>query len=107
LNEIKSLGAGRGFFAPSKYQKNKLDFTFERGGAGGNGALLYGEVEEIFNKFKHELNMGFKLKGTFNGNFTIEFVVGSFEKTLTSEDINDIWSKIIAHGRKNGLTLKE
>jgi len=100
LNGITNLGLEKTFPQPTKFQKNKLDFTFD-------GVKTYGEIEDIFNKFKHDLNMGFRFKGSYNGNFTIEFTVGSFEKTLTSDDINDIWKKIIDFGRKNGLTLKE
>jgi len=84
----------------SKYQKNTLDFTFVT-------KKTYGVVEEIFEKFEHPLNMGFRLKDVYNDSFTIQFTVGSFQKTLESADINDVWAKIIEHGRKNGLILKE
>ena len=88
------------FKAPSKYQKNKLDFTFTHDG-------IYGDIENIFEKFSHELLMSFALKCIYKNKYTLQFMVGSYEKTLTAEDINDIWAKIIAHGRKNGLTLEE
>jgi len=84
----------------SKYQKNTLDFTFVTKKA-------YGVVEEIFEKFIHPLNMGFRLKDVYNDSFTLQFTVGSFDRTLDSTDISDIWAKIIEHGRKNGLTLKQ
>jgi phenylalanyl-tRNA synthetase beta subunit len=88
------------FSNPSRFQKNKLDFTFETD-------KLYGAVEAIFNKFSHPLCMGFRLKDIFENRFTLQFTVGSHEKTLSAEDINDVWGKIIAFGRKEGLTLKE
>jgi phenylalanyl-tRNA synthetase beta subunit len=100
LNEIGDFTRVVNFPAPSKYQKNKLDFTFEHDG-------VYADIENIFNKFSHPLNMGFKLKDVYGNKYTIEFTAGSYEKTLTSDDINDIWAKIIDFGRKKGLTLKE
>ena len=88
----------------SKYQKNTLDFTFETD-------KTYGEVEGVFEKFKHPLNMGFRLKDVFERDgvfrYTIEFTVGSYEKTLTAEDINDVWQKVIAAGRAAGFVIKE
>jgi len=88
----------------SKYQKNTLDFTFETD-------KTYGEIESHFERFTHPLNMGFRLKDIYENNdktsFTLQFTVGSYEKTLDAGSINDVWSKIIEFGRKNGLTLKE
>lgn len=86
--------------SPSKYQKSVLDFTFETD-------KPYGYIQDIFDKFKHPLNMGYRLKDVFKNKYTLAFTVGSFDKTLTSDDINDIWKKIIETGRKNGLTLDE
>jgi len=95
---------GRAVVRVSKYQKNYLNFTFETD-------KPYGDVEAIFEKFSHPLIMGFRLFDIFKKEekmcFTLEFTVGSYEKTLDSKDINDVWSKIIEFGRKNGLTLKE
>jgi len=101
INQI--TGVTKSFSTPSKYQKNHLDFTFEF----AKGEHIYGDIETIFEKFSHPLNMGFKLKDIYENKYTLQFTVGSYEKTLTSDDINDIWAKIIAHGKKNGLTLKE
>jgi phenylalanyl-tRNA synthetase beta chain len=84
----------------SRYQKNTLDFTFETD-------KVYGEVEATFEKFSHPLNMGFKLKDVYNKSYTLQFTVGSYKRTLTAEDINGIWSEIIAFGRKAGFSLKE
>jgi phenylalanyl-tRNA synthetase beta chain len=108
LNTLESIGwvpgGGKSFASPSKYQKNHLDFTFITNNN-------YGAVESVFEKFKHPLNMGFRLRDVYqaggNMSYTIQFTVGSREKTLTSDDINDIWKKIIEHGEKNNLTLKQ
>ncbi|MCL2228713.1 MAG: phenylalanine--tRNA ligase subunit beta [Firmicutes bacterium] len=87
------------FPMPTKYQKNTLDFTFEHDG-------VYGEIKNVFDKFSHKYNMGFKLKDVYKNCFTVQFTVASHEKTLESEDINDIWQKIIDFGKANSLTLK-
>ena len=104
LGLVPTQNTTAGVVRLSKYQKNHLDFTFETD-------KVYGDVEAIFEKFPHPLNMGFRLKDIFEKdgklNYTIQFTIGSYEKTLDSNDINDIWSKIIEFGRKNGLTLKE
>jgi phenylalanyl-tRNA synthetase beta subunit len=97
------------FSNPTKFQKSHLDFTFEWDAPEQKTGTprCFGMVEEIFEKFHHPLNMGFRLKDIYENKYTLEFTVGSFEKTLTGDDINEIWTKIIAHGKKNGLTLKE
>jgi len=84
----------------SKYQKNTLDFTFVTD-------KIYGDVQAVFESFNHPLNMGFRLKDVYENNYTLQFTVGSHEKTLDSTDINDVWTKIIEHGKKNGLKIKE
>jgi phenylalanyl-tRNA synthetase beta chain len=103
-----NLGAGRGFGAVSRYQKSRLDFTFET-------TKQYGDVEDIFERFSHPLAMGFRLKDVFEKSpvdgagivrYTIEFTVGDTEKTLTAADINDIWAKVIAHGKRAGLSIE-
>lgn len=88
----------------SKYQKSTLDFTFIT-------SKTYGEVEAVFEGFKHPLNMGFQLKDIFEEtdgriSYTLTFTVGSYEKTLTQAEIESIWSAVIAHGKASGLVLK-
>jgi phenylalanyl-tRNA synthetase beta chain len=98
------LGANKTFYTPSKYQKNKLDFTFE---FKDRAEHFYCEIEDAFSKFSHPLFMSYRLKDVYEKSYTLEFTVGSYDKTLTSEDINDVWKKIIEFGAKNGLTLKQ
>jgi phenylalanyl-tRNA synthetase beta chain len=86
----------------SKYQKNTLDFTFVTD-------KIYGEVEKCFDQFKHPLYMGYVLKDVFGEgmiSYTLTFTVGSFERTLTSADIEDVHKAIIAHGKKSKIELK-
>jgi len=86
----------------SKYQKNTLDFTFITD-------KVYGEVEAAFDKFTHPLLMEYHLKDVFGENpcaYTLTFTIGSFEKTLTSTDIEDVHKAIIAHGKNHKFELK-
>jgi len=86
----------------SKFQKNVLDFTFATD-------KQYGDVEAVFDKFTHPLFMGYVLKDVYGENpfsYTLTFTVGSFEKTLTAADIEDVHKAIIAHGKKEKIELK-
>lgn len=84
----------------SKFQKNVLDFTFVTD-------KVYGEVEAAFDKFAHPLVMGYHLKDVYENCYTLTFTVGSFEKTLTSADIEGVHKAIIEFGKKHGFSLKE
>ena len=88
----------------SKYPKSVLDFTF-------NTAKPYGAMEEAFEKFKHKYNMGFRLKDVYEGGadfaYTLAFTVGSYEKTLTAEEINEFVQAAIKHGKAAGFAIKE
>jgi phenylalanyl-tRNA synthetase beta chain len=89
----------------SKYQKTVLDFTFTT-------KEVYGEVEVLFNIFKHPLVIDFRLKDIYQESdgrksYTLAFTVGSYERTLTAADLEDVHKKIIEYGRKNGLVIKE
>ena len=82
-----------------------LDFTF-------TCDLVFGEVETAFNSFAHPLCMEYHLKDIYeessgSKSYTLAFTVGSFERTLTAADLEDIHKKIIEHGRKNGFSVKE
>ena len=103
---LDGLGIGNSQKAArvSKYPKSVLDFTFDTD-------KVYGEVQSVFDKFKHKYNMGFKLKDIFekdgNMSYTLAFTVGSFDRTLTSEEINEFVQSVIKHGRVAGFTIKE
>lgn len=86
----------------SKFQKNVLDFTFV-------SDKLYGDIEAAFDKFTHPLFMDYSLKDVYGENplsYTLAFTVGSFEKTLTAADIEDVHKAIIGHGKKSKIELK-
>jgi phenylalanyl-tRNA synthetase beta chain len=86
----------------SKYQKNTLDFTFITD-------KVYGDVEAVFDKFTHPLLMEYHLKDVFGENptaYTLTFTIGSFDRTLTAEDIEAVHKAIMEYGRKNKFEIK-
>jgi phenylalanyl-tRNA synthetase beta chain len=106
LNKLDGLGEKHTeSVRVSKYQKSTLDFTFMTD-------KIYGFVEDAFDGFTHPLNMGFRFVDVFQEadgrlSYTLQFTVGSYEKTLESADIENVWQAIINHGKAAGLSLKE
>lgn len=105
LNEL--LTSGRATLAPtqrpSKYPTTTLDFTITT-------KATYGELATVFNKFTDPLSFGCKLKDIYEResgdiSYTLTFTVGSREKTLTADEIQSVWAKVVAHGKKNGFTI--
>ncbi|MDR0976077.1 MAG: phenylalanine--tRNA ligase subunit beta [Christensenellaceae bacterium] len=89
----------------SKYPKTTLDFTWTT-------KEIYGKVEDIFKELNDEYIISWRLKDVFvdedkNNKYTLEYIVGSNEKTLAGDDIHSVWEKIADLGRSNGLILEE
>jgi phenylalanyl-tRNA synthetase beta subunit len=82
----------------SKFPKTKLDFTFIWDG-------VFAELDEKFDKLKYPLIMGRKLKDIYENRYTLTFTVGSYEKTLTAEEIGAVHKKIIDFAVSNGVLL--
>jgi phenylalanyl-tRNA synthetase beta chain len=104
LLKTKNCAPAVTFANASKYPKTQLDFTFEWA---NNKSGKYIDIENAFNKLSHKFLMGYRLKDIYMDKYTLQFTVGSFEKTLTSDEINDVWAKIISHAKNNNLTLKQ
>ena len=75
----------------SKFPSTTLDFTFTT-------SRQYGELANHFDKFEHKHVMSYRLKDVFENNYTLEFKVGSYEKTLTGEDIQELVDTITKYG---------
>lgn len=89
----------------SKYQKTVLDFTFTTD-------KIYGSVETCFNAFRHPLMMNYYLKDVYaesdgGKSYTLTFIIGSYERTLTAADLEEVHKVIIAHGKNAGFVIKE
>ncbi|MCL2846507.1 MAG: phenylalanine--tRNA ligase subunit beta [Firmicutes bacterium] len=87
----------------SKYPKTQLDFTITT-------KSIYGELESVFDKLQHENVFGYRLKDIYvreNGDisYTVCMTVGCMDKTLTAEEIQNVWQAIVAHAKKHGVTV--
>lgn len=90
----------------SKYPQTTLDYTIitKRGS-------FYKNLEEILNKFESPIIMKRELIDIYldgdTKKVTIRYTVGSLEKTLTSEELNDFKNKFIEFLEQNGLGIFE
>ncbi|MCL2570327.1 MAG: phenylalanine--tRNA ligase subunit beta [Firmicutes bacterium] len=100
---LPEMGAETKQNVTSKYPKTTLDFTITTD-------KIYSNLERVFDGFKHELNMGYRLKDVYvrdndEVSYTVQFTIGSLDRTLTGEEINATWFQIVEHGRKNGFVV--
>ena len=94
---------------PSKYPEVTLDFSFLVDKA-VNFEKLTGDIAG----FSSSLLQDFKFVDIYTGkglpedkkSMTFRFVIGSKEKTLSSEDINDFSSKILEYMKTSGYVLR-
>lgn len=90
----------------SKYPTVSLDYTILM-----KKELKYEYLEDILNKFKSPIiksvNYLDRYEQPLENKYTIRFIVGSSDKTLTSEDLQDFKEKFIEHIKKNGLDIIE
>ena len=82
----------------SRFPKTTLDFTVTHDG-------VYGELENVLEKFKHNLVTGFRLKDIYGNKYTLEFGVVSFDKTLTTEEIQAVHKAIVDYMLKAKLSV--
>ena len=88
----------------SKYPLTTLDYTIisKRG-------QYYAEFEKIINNFKSPIIINKKLTDIYleedTKKITITYIVGSNEKTLTSEELKDFKEKFIEFINNNGLSI--
>lgn len=90
----------------SKYPTVTLDYTIIM-----DKDLKYEVLANILKEYKSpiikELNFVEKYNGENENKYTIRYVVGNDEKTLTSEDLQDFKTKFINRIKKNGLSIIE
>jgi phenylalanyl-tRNA synthetase beta subunit len=89
----------------SKFPKTTLDFTITT-------KSIYGDLEAVFDKFKHPLSLGYRLKDVYvrpqddgQTSYTLQFTIASHEKTLTADEINAVWQSIVDHGKKHNFIV--
>ena len=103
LDDINSVAPQIKTPKATRFPKTVLDFTITTN-------KTYSELERVFDSFEHDLVFSYKLKVVFprdNGltSYTLQFKVGSALKTLTQEEIQGVWQKVVDHGKKNGFII--
>ena len=92
------------FESISKYPIVELDYTILM-----NKEFKYEYLDNLLNKFKSPIIKDVKFIDKYESNlenkYTIRFIVGSKEKTLTSEELDDFKNKFIDYIKKNGLNI--
>ena len=83
----------------SRFPKTTMDFTFTTD-------KIYRELDKVYSKFTHPLLVGYRLKDIYRPEsgatkYTLEFTATSQERTLTTDDIREFWTKIVDWGNKN------
>lgn len=90
----------------SKYPSVTLDYTILM-----DKNNKYEYLNSILNEFKSpiikERLFIDKYDGEIENKYTIRYIVGSNEKTLTNEELQDFKNKFIEHIKKNGLNIIE
>jgi hypothetical protein len=89
----------------SKYPKTEFDFTFIWGG-------LYADLTAKLDGFKDEFVLNRRLSAVYlpeaasgGARFTVTFTVGSFEKTLTGDEISAVHAGIMRFAEQSGLQI--
>lgn len=90
----------------SKYPTVTLDYTVLM-----PKDLKYSKLDAVIKEFKSKIIKDFKLidryVDTEYNKYTVRYVVGREDKTLTSEELQDFKTKFINHIKKNGLSIIE
>ena len=97
------------FAEPSKYPEVTLDYSFLV-----DKAVWFNRVKSDIGKYAGSILMGFEFVDIYTGkglpegkkSMTFRFTIGSREKTLASEDINEFTSGLLKYMEEKGYTLR-
>ena len=88
----------------SKYPEVTLDYTVIM-----NKDKKYIDLENVLKTFENELIISYSFVGKYEGEnenkYTISFVTGSKERTLSSEELEKFKEEFIEHIKKNDLSI--
>ena len=94
--------------AISKYQQVNMDFNFLV-----PQKLTYGEFETVLGKYRNKISNGFELVDIYTDeslgdykSITIRYELGSFDHTLSGEEIEKFRAELISHASKNNIVLR-
>ena len=90
----------------SKYPVSTLDYTII-----SSKDMLYSALDNILSKYNNEIILNYKLMDIYendnNKKITIRYNLGSKERTLTSEELENFKIEFINHIRTNKLEIQE
>ena len=73
--------------------------------------MLYSALDNILSKYNNEIILNYKLTDIYendnNKKITIRYNLGSKERTLTSEELENFKTEFINHIRTNNLEIQE
>lgn len=107
FSDLSNLKPKKTQFAKiSKFPTTKLDFNFIV-----SEDKLYKDVISYSKNLKTDLNYSVSLLDIYQGengkkSYTLHFELNSFERNLTSEDIESFHSAVIERYKENGIELK-
>ena len=94
--------------AISKYQQVDMDFNFLV-----DKKLSYAEFENKLNKYRNKISNGFTLVDIYEDaslgdrkSVTVRYSLGSYDHTLTGEEIEGFRADLISHASKNNIVLR-
>lgn len=94
--------------AISKYQQVQMDFNFLV-----PSKLTYGEFEQVLGKYRNKISNGFELVDIYideslgdRKSITIRYELGSYDHTLTGEELEKFRADLISHASKNNIVLR-
>ena len=90
----------------SKYPVSTLDYTII-----SSKDMIYSALDNILSKYNNEIILNYKLMDIYendnNKKITIRYNLGSKERTLTSEELENFKTEFINHIRTNKLEIQE
>ena len=97
------------FNVTTKYQKVSIDFNFVV-----DKDMYYGDIKEIIDGFKPNVEMEYSLVDVYydakvllnKKSVTINFMIYSYDHTLSGEEINEFREKILSYLKEKGLELR-
>ena len=94
--------------ALSKYQQVNMDFNFLV-----PSKLTYGEFEAVLGKYRNKISNGFELVDIYTDeslgdrkSITIRYELGSYDHTLSGEELEKFRAELISHASKNNIVLR-
>lgn len=94
--------------ALSKYQQVQMDFNFLV-----PNKLTYGEFEAVLGKYRNKISNGFELVDIYTDeslgdrkSITIRYELGSYDHTLSGEELEKFRAELISHASKNNIILR-